>query len=191
MTTIIKFFSILASKIRWMGWASPFWFVYKPRDWKLTGKQLSEIMCILDTGDLLITRVDSFISTWLIPGWWNHAGVCVTINSRNLDERIIHAIGKGVMNSHILDFLRADHAVILRPKCGEDARRAVGIAKDLEGGGYDFDYDFSDPSKLTCTELAALCYEAIEPKKTWLGEIVKADDIVALDSFRIIWDSRK
>ena len=174
-----------------MGWNRPFWFVYKPRDWKLTGKQLSGILHILDTGDLLITRVDGKLTTWLLPGWWSHAGVCVSMDTWGLNDRIVHAIGEGVLNSNVLDFLRADHAVILRPS-REVASKAVGIAQSLEGGDYDFGFDFSDTTRLSCTELAAACYGAIKPKKTWYGKkIVKADDIVALEDFRIIWDSRK
>ncbi len=182
---IKKWVSIFLSKLRWMGWKHPLWFVLGPRDWKLDGWDITRIINLVEPGDIIITRVDGFVSTWLLPGYWNHAGVVT--NNRGLYTSVVHSTAEGVHESHMIDFLRADHVIVLKAQgvaCGywgtEASLLASGFSK--AAAEYDFSFDFTDAGKFSCTELAAACYpDKIKARTGWFGrKILVADDIVAL-----------
>ncbi len=191
---ILKALCLLPSYIKWQGWAHPFWFVFRQREYKLTGWDKTRIMRVMGPGDIIITRTEGIVSTWLIPGWWTHGGICTERGN------IIHATAKGVCADHPLDFLQADYAIVLRSKNMDLAIQAEIIAKELEGASYDFGFDFSDSSEFSCTEVVMYCHpKYIKPIRKYLGRrVVIADDIVALASpvwasvgpFRVIYDSR-
>jgi len=168
-----------------MGWKHPLWFVLGPRDWKLDGWDITRIINLVEPGDIIITRVDGFVSTWLLPGFWNHAGVVT--NNNGLYTSVVHSTAEGVHESHMFDFLRADHVIVLHanwkkfPNLGVEASQlASGYAQ--AAAEYDFNFDFTDSGKFSCTELAAACYpDKIKARKGWFGrKILVADDIVAL-----------
>ena len=180
-----KFVSIFLSKLRWMGWNHPLWFVLGPRDWKLNGLDIAKVEREVEVGDIIITRVDGFVSTWLLPGFWNHAGI-VTL-ARGAYINVVHSTAKGVHESHIIDFLRADHVIVIHAYANnyshwgtEASILASGYAQAAVE--YDFDFDFTDAGKFSCTELAAACYPGrIKARAGWFGrKILVADDIVAL-----------
>jgi hypothetical protein len=182
---IKKYVSIFLSKLRWMGWNHPFWFVLGPRDWKLDGWDIIRVINMLEPGDIIITRVDGFVSTWLLPGFWNHAGVVT--NHRGLYTCVVHSTAEGVHESHVIDFLRADHVIVIhfnQSKCTYLGTEASRLADGYEQAAaeYDFDFDFTDAGKFSCTELAAACYpDHIKAKAGWFGrKLLVADDIVAL-----------
>ena len=197
---IKKYIAIFLSKLRWMGWKHPLWFVLGPRDWKLTGRDITKIINTVAPGDIIITRVDGFVTTWLLPGWWNHAGIVTKTDE--LHTCVVHSTAEGVHESHIIDFLRADHVIVLHANWLWDAHKgreastlASGYAK--AAAEYDFDFDFDDPGKVTCTELVAACYpDYIKARAGWFGrKILVADDIVALTKmdkpeFQIAWEIR-
>ncbi len=182
---------LLTSRIKWQGWSHPMWFVYRPKEYKLQGWDKTRIMRVMGPGAIIITRTEGFVSTWLIPGWWTHGGICIE------NGCIIHSTEKGVHESHPLEYLNADYAIVLRPKCMTYAIQAGKLAKEIEGLGYDFEFDFDDSSEFACTELVMHCYpNLIKPVRKFLGRrVVIADDIVALAKgpdapFRIVYDTR-
>ncbi len=184
-------FCLLTSRIKWQGWAHPFWFVYRPKEYKLKGWDKTRIMRVMGPGDIIITRTEGFISTWLIPGWWTHGGICIE------NGCVIHSTAKGVHESHPLDYLNADYAIVLRPRNWHLATHAEKIAKEIEGASYDFGFDFDDSSEFACTEVVMYCYSSlIKPIRKFLGRrVVLADDIVALAKgpnapFCIVYDTR-
>ncbi len=148
-------------------------------------------MRYMSPGDIVITRTEGILSTWLIPGWWTHGGICTENGS------IIHATAKGVHESHPLDFLCADYAIVLRYKDMDLAIHAEIIAYEIKGSSYDFDFNFDNSSEFSCTELVMYCYpDWIEPNRRYFGRrVVIADDIVSLADgsyapFSIVYDTR-
>ena len=185
---------LLTSRIKWQGWAHPMWFVYRQKEYKLTGWDKSRIMQVMGPGAIVITRTEGIISTWLIPGWWTHGGICTESGC------VIHSTAKGVHESHPLDFLQADYAIVLRPKDMVLGIHAASIAQEIEGAKYDFGFDFEDSSEFACTEVVMYCYPGlIKPVRKFLWKrVVLADDIVALADpawascgpFRVVYDTR-
>ncbi len=167
---------LIPSWIKWQGWAHPLWFVFQPKEYKLTGKQLIDIILTMVPGDILISRVDGVVSTWLIPGWWTHGGVCTA------PGHVTHSTAKGVTEDHLFEFLRADYVIVLRPYNYKLALDGAKLARETQGAEYDFGFDFEDSSEFACTELVMYCYSSvIKPIRKYLGTpVVIADDIVAL-----------
>lgn len=190
---------LIPSWIKWQGWAHPFWFVFQPKEYNLTGKQLTDIILTMVPGDILISRTDGVMSTWLIPGWWTHGGVCTSSWS------VTHSTAKGVTEDHAFEFLHADYVMVLRPHDYKLAEHGAMVAREIKGAEYDFGFDFEDSSEFACTELVMYCYSSvIKPIRKYFGKpVVIADDIVALSKplryedqattnfpFYVVYDSR-
>ena len=194
-------FSFLAT-IKWTGWKHPLWIMIGSSTFKLKGKQYREVKRLIRPGDILVRRFDNYLNNSLIPGWWKHASIYVgQIWKTDSPCEVIHAIGEGVVSTDLIDFMRADHLLVLRLE--EDGHSwvqyAIDTAKALLGREYDFEFDFRDPLRYCCTELVMKCYpNLIKGKQRWGRLTVIADDIVAateseqrIDRLRIVWDSRK
>jgi len=180
--------------IRWTGWKCPLWVVWGPETFRLKGKHYRAVERIIKPGDILIRRFEGYVDKWLIPGWWNHAGIYVgTIEERQERiHRVVHAVSEGVIEEDLIDFCRTDHLIVLR---GHDSWRWVAIerAKFMAGKSeYDFGFDFVDPKRLSCTELAAKCFPALIVGKRRFGRFtIVADDFVNSPQLETVWDSRK
>ena len=188
---------LLTSKLKWQGFFHPMWLIYDPKPYGLDDPKLSAIMNILAEGDIIVTRSDGYFSTYMIPGFWVHGGVCTDFY-HILIPMITHSTAKGVSEDGALDFFRADHAIVLRPKDVTLARQAVVIAGEVEGAEYDFSFDFDSSEKFACTEFVMFCYAGVlKPRKSFWGKnVILGDDIVAYAQgddapFTIVYDSRK
>jgi len=188
----------LASHIRWNGWLHPFWITFYPSTFKLKGKHYREVEALINPGDILIRRFEGFVSTWLIPGWWNHAGIYIG-NYEGTSHQVIHAIGRGVCVTDLIDFMRTDDMIVLRPKptAINWSVYAVKTAIDAIGSGYDWAMKFKKKdSRFCCTEVISECYPSIIRKVKRFGrDTVTGDDIVGeaereTGELSIIWDSR-
>lgn len=136
----------------------PLWLVYKPKHHKVKGYEIRKIIDIIQPGDILLRRVDGYLSTMFIPGYWSHAGLYVDSGD------VIHAIGIGVIKEDILDFCRCDAITILRIKNSskEMINNAIKFAIKEEIDKIGYDYQFRDNNgKVYCTELVNLCYNDI------------------------------
>jgi len=185
------------SDVKWHGWRHPFWITVGAPTFRLKGPHYREVEKLVRPGDPLVRRFDGFLNTLAIPGWWNHVGIYVG------GGMVVHAVREGVVLIDLIDFMRTDHLIVLRfVESGDDwVRYAVKTVKALERAKikYDFAFDFLDPARNCCTELAMRAYpNVIRPKRRWGRWMVVPDDIVALaesaqgsDKFRVVWDSRK
>ncbi len=189
---------LLTSKLKWQGFLHPLWITYAPKPYGLDGNKLSRIMDILDAGDILITRSDGYFSTYMLPGFWVHGGICTDFYDVDISQMITHSTAKGVHEDHVLDFLHADHAIILRPKDALLGIQAVVVAGEVLGAEYDFSFDFDSSKKFACTEFVMFCYAGIlKPiRRFWGKNIMLGDDIVAYTEgddapFTVIYDSRE
>lgn len=133
----------------------PLFFIICNTHYKIKGKHSRKILDLIQPGDILLRRYDTYISSFLIPGFWDHAALYIGKN------KVIHAVGSGVTEEDILTFIRTDHIMILRVlsnKTRKAVRVAIQRAKDIESEGAEYDFDFTDTNKFCCTELVYHCY---------------------------------
>lgn len=136
----------------------PLFISYRPRIHKVKGFEVRQILDVIEPGDILLRRYDGYLNTIFTPGFWGHAGLVIT------DRKVIHAIGKGVIQEDVLDFCRADSVVVLRVKYVGLIESAIEMAKKLERERTAYDYEFRSndkAKKVYCTELVDFCYNNI------------------------------
>ena len=185
-----KFVFTFIGDVKWHGWSRPLWFTINAKTFQLKGKHCRTVEQLIQPGDILLRRFEGYIDKIFIPGWLNHSGIYVgEIDGQ--DHGVVHAISDGVIVDDLIDFMRTDHAVILRAprELREEAlRRAVAVV----GSDYDFAFDFNETLRFSCTELVSYCYPGIIQGKRRFGRFtVVADDIVNTPIFDIVWDSRR
>lgn len=180
-------FITFVGDIEFFGWKRPFWFIINAPDYKLKGEHYRQVIKIIKPGDILLSRSEKYVDKWLIPGYLNHAGFFFGGHK----ERVIHAISDGVIVEDIINFMRTDVLVVLRPH-EDHIEKAVALAKSMVNQEYDFLFNFNDKNRLSCTELIFCCYpKLIKTIKRFGKPTVVADDICCNRNFTIIWDSRK
>lgn len=179
-------FITFVGDLKFFGWTHPFWFIINARGYKLKGEDCREVIKIIKPGDVLLSRSEQYLSTYLIPGFFTHAGFFYG----GVKERVIHAVSKGVIIEDIINFMRTDVMVVLRPH-EDHIKRALALARSVVNQEYDFIFDFTNENKLSCTELIYCCYpRLIQPKNRMGKMMVVADDIYNNKNFTVIWDSR-
>lgn len=172
--------------IGWSGWKRPFWLTFNIRSYRVKGEHYASLKQLLKPGDILIRRFDGYLDRFFIPGWWNHGGVYVG----GEDEQVVHAISDGVVIEHVLNFMRTDYLIVLRPP-ENMAENGLARARSVIGYEYDFSFDFSNSERFSCTEFVDYCYpQIIKPKRRFGRDTIVADDIVNCPQLQVIWDSR-
>jgi len=141
--------------MNWFGdikiFKSPMFIVFGNTSYKMKGPHERAVLNIIKKGDVLLRRYEKFISGRLIPGFYTHAAVYIG------DDRVIHAIGKGVCNEDILTFMHCDYVAVLRPPEGTDADKTSKLALECVGLPYDWAFEFKNDHRYTCTELVHHC----------------------------------
>ncbi len=174
--------------VKWAGVFHPFWFVINATTFRLKGKHYRDLNEIIQPGDIIIRRFEGYVDKFLIPGWWNHAGLYVgEVDGK--DHKVIHAISDGVVVDDLIDFMRTDHMIVLR---AEDWRQgdAIKRAKDAIGSDYDFAFNFNETLRFSCTELISHCFPGIINGKKRFGRYtIVADDIVNTKQLTVVWNS--
>jgi YD repeat-containing protein len=124
-------------------------------------------------GDVLVRRTEGTSGNLLIPSWWKHAAV--------YDGKgyVIEATFAGVKRTPLDEFFaHGDSVAVLSAPNLTDAQRAASVryAESSVGKPYDFDVDFDDDARVTCTELAYHSLEAATGKpivtKNWMDVVV-------------------
>lgn len=181
-------FITFVGDIKFFGWKKPLWLIFNAPGYKLKGEHYRQVIKIIKPGDVLLSRSEQYLDTYLIPGFWTHAGFFYG----GAKERVVHAISDGVIIEDIINFMRADALVVLRPR-EDHIERAIILARSMVNQEYDFLFNFNDKTRLSCTELIFCCYpRLIQPRKRMGKMIVIADDIFFnKKDFNVIWDSRK
>jgi len=135
----------------------PGWFVYRPHHYAMSGPDVRKVIEAAQPGDILLRRYDGYVNTLFTPGFWGHAGLCVSAND------IIHAVGVGVVREDLITFCRTDSVAVLRVKDAtrEMIERAIACAEAHEKARTAYDYQFSDRNHAVyCTELVNVCHRA-------------------------------
>jgi len=130
-------------------------------------------------GDIILERRNWYLSNAFLPGFWPHCALyvgtpeeleAIGINYSELDADaraahqrlehthprvIIEAMSEGVVFTSAEHSMHADYVAVLRPRNFSDDQIATVIrnAFRYHGRAYDFGFDFTDESKLVCSEL--------------------------------------
>ena len=159
----------------------PFWLIYDPSDYDITGKQILEIIEIIKPGDIILRGYKQYLDGKFIPDplKYSHGAIYVGKN------QIIHAIAEGVSYENIIDFCMCDRIAIFRPK--KYQRNAIKIAKKFAKNKIKYDFGFCNGvSALYCFELAAEAYPRLNiPKQTvskFFG-LIKKKNVYLAESF--------
>ena len=189
-----KYVFTFLGDIKVFGWTHPLWFEINARGYQLKGTLYREIRDLIQPGDIILRRYEGYLSSYMIPGFWSHAGLYIGDDGEN-PEQVVHAISEGVIQEDILNFMRTDHMLVLRltPQEGNEtaASEAVSKAKAIVGKPYDFGFDFKDANRFSCTELVAHCYPGVvHGKKRFGKQTIVADDFHACSILTKVWDSR-
>lgn len=163
----------------------PFFLLYHPTGYKVTGAQIREVLDLVKPGDILLRGYNNYLDGYLIPGVFSHAGFYYGNN------KVYHAMAEGVVIDDIIDFCRADYVAVLRVKYTTpyDIMISKKKANDYLGRPYDFWFNFTGPNAsdfISCTELVNLIWgqrSGVEPKETKVLGFIKRKVIVADDYF--------
>ena len=129
----------------------PFWIVYDPDMYGMTGSKIRAVLDIIKPGDIVLRGYRHYADGYFIPGKYSHSGIYIGNNM------VVHAVAEGVSKIDILDFLMCDICCILRPKQEGIGDSAVKKAISYIGTAYDFDFSKGDTS-LYCHELTAISF---------------------------------
>lgn len=186
-----KLFTFLGD-IKVFGWTHPMWFGINAHGYKLKGTIYRKISKVIQPGDIVLRRFDGYLSSYMIPGFWNHAGLYIGDDGKK-PEQVVHAVSEGVIQEDFLNFMRTDHMLILRAPAGRKGKNiasAINRAKSVVGAPYDFGFDFTDTHRFSCTELVAYCYPGVvQGKKRFGKEMIVADDFLNCSKLKTIWNS--
>jgi len=166
---------------------------YKPEGYKIRGEQVRVILRLIEPGDVLVRGFDDYLDGYFI-GHWSHVGLVFD------KDTIIHSIAEGVIKEDILNFLRTDRIMILRPNLYEQQKRAVILrGLTLVGTKYDFGFNFDDPKEMSCTEFVYNCFlpfeellgmhKSLETFVIGKKSIVRPESFMKFSGFQVVWIS--
>lgn len=167
----------------------PFWIVYDPEQYQISGTKLREILNVLQPGDIIARGYVNYLDGYFIPGRYSHTGIYIGADT------MIHSVAEGVCKVDVLDFLQCDRCCIIRPKNRNAVTDAIDRAHMYLGTKYDFSFSAGDDA-LYCHELTAACYEGLKIEKhipTLFGGMVKgkeplylAQSFIESEDFKVI-----
>lgn len=154
----------------------------------VTEDMADKVLPRVKAGDILLRRTEGTSGNFFIPSWWKHAGVYVG------DGQVVDATFHGIQKRSFKSFMtEGDHVLIVRAK-NLDATQRQSIANYANrqvGKPYDFDFNFKDEARQSCTELANHAVKAGAGKelaaKNWVGSVT--GDAFKNDNFGLVWTS--
>lgn len=148
----------------------PLWLITGPTHNDVEAKQIRRVLAVARHGDIVFRRQGKAVGTKIIPGYFSHVGVM-----KNKDT-VIHAVGAGVKEEDILDFLRTDACAVLRVPNEALRRKAVKRVQECVGKPYDYIFDSDDKRALYCVELGMYGYPDVIPGRTQERDAVSPDE---------------
>lgn len=159
----------------------PMFVVFDPNYFKVGGKQILDILKIIQPGDIILRGYDSYLDGKFIPDPLGYSHGAIYIGN----GKIIHAVAEGVSETDIIEFTRCDRIAIFRPR--KYKRNAISTAKKFLKDNIPYDFGFrEDVSSLYCFELCGLCYGKLEiPRQTVkaLFGLIKKENVFLAESF--------
>lgn len=142
---------------------------------RLHGNDFYAAYLRLRPGDFILSVDKSKLSTYLIPGYWSHAAVCVGIGT--VSGEVAEMVSGGYQQITFFDFCKeSDEVCIIRPWANkEHAAQIVFECQKLKWAKYDLEFEHSD-DEYYCSEL---CYasDKLNKLKIPAKEIIQPDDI--------------
>lgn len=159
----------------------PFFMVYDPNYFKMTGSKIIELMEIIEPGDIILRGFDNYLDGKFIPDKLGYSHGAIYIGN----NEIIHAVAEGVSKINIVEFCECDRIAVFRPKKG--MRKAVQNAKRFLKDSIPYDFGFENGvSSLYCFELCGECYPNLNIPKLTVSKLfglVKKEDVYLAESF--------
>lgn len=124
---------------------------------KLTGEQYHHLYQVLQPGDILLTKDNAKATSFIVPGEFPHAALCIDKSERfpfNHPE-IVEMVHEGFNKAWAFDVCKeSDRVAIIR--CldwdADYTRRVIEAAKSFEGTEYDISFSLGVQT-LYCSEL--------------------------------------
>jgi len=174
----------------------PLFCIFRTHGYRVNAEQTRRVFTFIRPGDILLRRFDKYLGTRFIPGYFTHSALYVGDLSLSEPDRIVHALGEGVIKEDLLKFLRCDDIVVIRPNLEEEEiKKVVAFALNHIGALYDFDFDFNNNVKFSCTEFVYACFKEfkeklnIKPKKRLWKLTIIPDDYLEINGKKV-YDTR-
>ncbi len=173
------FYNAKSKLVAWFGniqiFPYPMFIMFGHSAYQVKGTDVRKILDILEPGDILFRRYNHYISGLLMPGYFTHSGLYTG------NDKVVHALGRGVVEEDILTFCRADDIGILRCKDKGLVEHAISFVNNQLGKGYDFDFNTDNADRFYCTELV---YQAFKkPTIEMARPVVMPDELFRLPEF--------
>jgi uncharacterized protein YycO len=175
-----------------MDWAAeiqlvpyPLWIIAGNTKDKVKAKDIRKVMEFARGGDLIFRRQGRTLGTAIIPGHYSHVGILSSPST------VIHALGQGVVEEDILDFMKTDALGLMRVNNKDWEIAAVDFAKECLGRPYDYIFDSDDKRALYCCELVMYCYPELFPKRMQKRDAVKPDELIGFPHTDMMYESHE
>lgn len=118
----------------------PMFLQYVDCTHRVTGADYYKVRELLKPGDIILRGHDNYLSKFLVPGEYSHSGIY-----KGNDVVIHSTVENGVHESNLVDFMRCDRFMALRPSlCQnliiENAQKYIGKKYDNELEDNDDEY---------------------------------------------------
>ena len=125
----------------------PMFLQYVDCTHRVNGEDYFKVRDVLKAGDLILRGHDNYLSQFIIPGKYSHSGIYLG------DDRVIHStVENGVHKSNLVDFMRCDRFMALRPEY--DKTEILIHAREYLGKSYDDELEDGD-DEYYCHEFVA------------------------------------
>ena len=116
----------------------------------------AELTNIIQAGDVFITRKESAVTNYFLPGYWPHAALYAG------NHQVIESLKDGVRQRELTSPYGNDAVAIVRPTADSSViEQALIRARTHVGKPYDFDFDFTRSDRLVCTEVVYRSFEGL------------------------------
>lgn len=149
----------------------------------------SELLTLLEPGDVLVTRKEHSLTNYFLPGYWPHAALYVG------SGRVVEALADGVQERSVESPFAVDAIAAIRPQLStEQIEVALERAHSHVGKPYDFDFDFTRADRMVCTEVVYRSFEGVGDMQFPLTrragrETLSAEDLLNLSRQRRCFES--
>ncbi len=134
----------------------------------------------IQRGDILVTRKESALTNYFLPGFWPHAAFSVG------EGRVVESLKDGVKNRSLESTFQNDAMIVIRPLLDpSEIDLAIDRASKHIGKPYDFDFDFTRSDRMVCTEVVYRSFSGIgdmefELTKRAGRHTLSAEDLLAM-----------